>query len=77
MVCMLSDRFSDIENFEFLGLVNPNFFSTWKNKVPSTKLNKLMTSYGPLFSLSDLESQLLIIYKDRDFQKENTYISST
>ena len=27
MVCMLSDRLSDIENFEFLDLVNSNFFS--------------------------------------------------
>ena len=43
----------------------------WKNKVPSTKLNKLMTSYGPLFTFPDLESQLLFIYKDRDFHKEN------
>ena len=68
---MLSDRLSDIENFELLDLVNPNFFSMWKNKVPSIKLNKLMTSYGPLVTFPDLESQLLFIYKDRDFQKEN------
>ena len=71
MVFMLSDRFSDIENFEFLDLVDPNFFSMWKNKVPSTKLNKVITSYGPLFTFPDLESQLLFIYKDRDFHKEN------
>ena len=71
MVFMLSDRFSDIENFEFLDLVNPNFFSMWKNKVPSTKRNKVITSYGPLFTFPDLESQLLFIYKDRDFHKEN------
>ena len=30
-----------------------------------------MTSYGPLFTFPDLESQLLFIYKDRDFHKEN------
>ena len=71
MVFMLSDRFSDIENFEFLDFVNPNFFSMWKNKVPSAKLNKVITSYGPLFTFPDLESQLLFIYKDRDFHKEN------
>ena len=71
MVFMLSDRFSDIENFEFLDLVDPNFFSMWKNKVPSTNLNKVITSYGPLFTFPDLESQLLFIYKDRDFHKEN------
>ena len=71
MVCMLSDRFSDIDNFEFLDLVNPNFFSMWKNKVPSTKLNKVITSYCPLFTFPDLESQLLFIYKDGDFHKEN------
>ena len=67
MVFMLSDRFSDIENFEFLDLVNLSFFSMWKNKVLSTKLNKVITSYGPLFTFPDLESQLLFIYKDRDF----------
>ena len=71
MVFMLSDRFSDIENLEILDLVNPKFFSMWKNKVPSTKLNKMMTSYGPLSTFPDLESQLLCIYKDRDFHKEN------
>ena len=43
----------------------------WKNKVPSTKLNKLMSSYGPLFTFPDLEHQLLFIHKDRDFHKEN------
>ena len=68
---MLSDRFSDIEHFECLDLVNPNFFSMWKNKVPSTKRSKVITSYGPLFTFPDLESQLLFIYKDRDFNKEN------
>ena len=44
MLFMLSDRFSVDENFEILDLVNPNVFSMWKNKVPSTKLNTLMTS---------------------------------
>ena len=71
MVFMLSDRFSDMENFEVLDLVNSNFFSMCKNKVPSTKLNKLMTSYGPLFTFPDLESQLLFIYKNSDFHKKN------
>ena len=51
-------------------MVNPNFFSMWKNKVPSIKINKLMTSYGPLVTFTDLESQLLFIYKERDFHKE-------
>ena len=31
----------------------------------------MITSYGPLFTFPDLESQLLFIYKDRDFHKEN------
>ena len=30
-----------------------------------------MTSYGLLFTFPDLESQLLFIYKDRDFHKES------
>jgi len=30
-----------------------------------------MTSYGPLFTFPDLESQFLFIYKDKDFHKEN------
>ena len=71
MVCMMNDQFADIKNFEFLNLVNPNFFSMWKTKIPSGKLDKLMTSYGPLFNTLDLESQLLFIYKDRDFNKES------
>ena len=67
----MNDQFADIKNFEFLNLVNPNFFSMWKTKMPSGKLDKLMTSYGPLFNTLDLESQLLFIYKDRDFNKES------
>ena len=39
MIFMLNDRFSNTEYFELLDLVNPNFFSMWKNKVPSTKQN--------------------------------------
>ena len=31
----------------------------------------LSTSYGPLFTFPDLESQLLFVYMDRDFHKEN------
>ena len=68
---MMNDRFADINNFEFLDLVNPNFFSMWRTKIPSGKREKLMTSYGPLFNTLDLESQLLFIYRDRDFHKES------
>ena len=72
IIFMLSDRLLDIENLEFLDFANPNFFSMWKNKVPSTTLNTLMTSYGPLFTFPDLESQLLFIYKDKEFHKDST-----
>ena len=68
---MLTERFADCQNFEFLDLVNPNLFSQWKNKVPAAKLEMLKSKYGPLFNISNLESQLIFIYKDTDFHKES------
>ena len=68
---MLAERFSGREDFEFLDLVNPNFFRRYQGKVPANKLKLLSSKYGPLFNISMLESQLVFVYRDPDFQKES------
>ena len=69
LVQMLEDRFEDCENFSFLDLVNPNFFSQWKDNFPKEKFQLLQSRYGSLFNISLLESQLLFVFRDKDFQK--------
>ena len=70
IVGMVNERFSDVESFSFLDLVNPKIFSKWQDKVPADKLQLLIEKYGPLFNIPMLESQLMFVYKDNDFLKE-------
>ena len=71
LVQMLEDRFEDCENFSFLDLVNPNFFSRWKDNCPKETFQLLQSRYGSLFNISLLESQLLFVFRDKDFQKSS------
>ena len=41
------------------------------NGFPSEMLQQLSEKYGPLFHMSSLENQLMFIYKDQEFLKEN------
>ena len=70
-ITMPNDWFAGCTTFEFLDLVNPQFFWHWQNNVPCNKLQLLNDKYGPLFDISTLESQLLFIYKDPDIHKES------
>ena len=69
---MLNERFSDAESFSFFDLVNPKLFIQWKEGVPNDKMQQLIDKYGPLFDITKLKSQLLFIYQDQDFVKENS-----
>ena len=71
IVAMMNNRFEDVESFSFLDLVNPKIFTKWQNGVPSEMLQQLREKYGTLFDMSSLENQLMFIYKDQDFLKEN------
>ena len=71
MCSMLRDRFQDLRDFEFLDLVNPKVFTAWNNNVPQDHLQLLKAKYGSLFDMPALQSQLLFMYKDADFFKEN------
>ena len=71
IVGMINERFSDAESFSFFDLVNPKLFVQWKG-VPNNKLEQLVNKYGPLFDIPRLKSQLLFVYQDKDFLKENT-----
>ena len=65
----MEERFADCKKLLFLDLVNPELFPQWKDKVPSDMLVSLKNAYGPLFDL--FESQLLFLYKDKNFYKES------
>ena len=71
----MEERFADFKKFSFLDLVNPKLFPQWKGKVPTDMLVSLKNAYGPLFTFLPFykvfESQLLFLYKDKDFYKES------
>ena len=52
-------------------MVNPKIFSKWQDGVPPEKLQQLREKYVPLFDMSSLENQLMFVYKDQDFLKDN------
>ena len=68
---MMNHRFEDVESFSLLDLVNPKIFTKWQNGIPSEMLQQLREKYGSLFDIPSLENQLMFIYKDQDFQKDN------
>ena len=70
-IVAMNNQFEDVESFSFLDLVNPKIFSKWQNGVSSEMLQQLREKYGSLFDMYSLENQLMFIYKDRDFLKEN------
>ena len=72
IVGMLTERFQDMKQFEFLDLVNPKVFTTWNGVVPPAKISLLKEMYGTLFDIPMLESQLSFIYNDKDFHKESS-----
>ena len=68
---MMNHRFKDVESFSFIDLVNPKIFTKRQNGIPSEMLQQLREKYGSLFDIPSLENQLMFIYKDQDFQKDN------
>ena len=72
IVGMLTERFQDMKQFEFLDLVNPKVFTTWNGVVPPEKVSLLKEMYGTLFDVPMLESQLSFIYNDKDFHNESS-----
>ena len=51
IVGMLTERFQDKKQFEFLDLVNPKAFTTWNGVVPPEKISLLKEMYGTLFDV--------------------------
>ena len=69
---MIENRFHDVDSFSFLDLVNPKILSLWADGVPADKIQLLTEKYGTLFNIPNLQSQLAFVYKDKDFQKDNS-----
>ena len=71
IVAMMNHRFEDVESFSFLDFVNPKIFTKWQNGIPSEMFKQLKEKYGSLFDIPSLKNQLMSIYRDQDFQKDN------
>ena len=69
---VLQEQFLDLKDFAFLDLVIPHCSINWKNSVPAETLELLEKIYCPLFKLSLLEQQLLLIHRDSDFHKASS-----
>lgn len=68
---MLENKFEGWECFSFLHLVNLNFFSKWQDNFQE-KFQLLQSRYSSLFNIPLLESQLLFVFRDKDFHKSSS-----
>ena len=63
LIMQLEVRFSDFKSIQFVELLDPNHFISYKESFPSTKLNSLINKY-PFFNSERLENELKNIYSD-------------
>ena len=72
IVGMLTERFQDMKQFEFLDLVNPKVFTTWNGVVPPEKISLLKE----ILLVPSLTSQCLrvnfLLFINKDFHKESS-----
>ena len=62
-------RFRDHKDFEFLSLLDMNFFSSYQWDFPHHLLRSLKSAYEDFFDISRLQNELKFIYHDDDFKK--------
>ena len=63
LIMQLEVQFSDFESIQFVELLDPNHFISYKESFPSTKLNSFINKY-PFFNSERLENELKNIYSD-------------
>ena len=76
LIMQLEVRFSDFESIQFVELLDPNHFISYKESFPSSKLNSLMNKY-PFFNSERLKNELKNIYSDTGKHFLSTYISTS
>lgn len=69
----IDERFSEIQSLAFMGLLDFEKFSYYKDYFPQDKFSSLKQTYGQYFEFPKLKSELSIIYSSDQFYQ--THIS--
>lgn len=62
VICQIENRFQDQDKLTFLSLLDPQQFPDYQKKVPQTAYSSLGQSYGTLFDLPRLKTELAVMY---------------
>ncbi|KAL4130820.1 hypothetical protein QTP88_008201 [Uroleucon formosanum] len=70
----LQARFSSLNKFEFLSLIDPSKYSNYTNEFPNSALENLQESnFGEIFGFIRLLNELIVLYKSEEFLNTNPY----
>ncbi|PSN33015.1 hypothetical protein C0J52_26247 [Blattella germanica] len=65
LILQMEMRFGDLQNIQFIELLDKNQFGNYKSSFPTMKLNCLLTTY-PFFHKERLENELRNVYVDKN-----------
>ncbi|CAI9741255.1 finger MYM-type 1-like [Octopus vulgaris] len=82
IVDQIKARYSSLEEFKFMELLNFNKVDEYCKQFPVDSLDSLITTYGRFFDVIRLQSELNVMYSMKDFKKPSvshlmSYINST
>ncbi|XP_029703746.1 zinc finger MYM-type protein 1-like isoform X1 [Takifugu rubripes] len=66
--CQIQNRFQDQDKLTFLSLLDPQQFPDYQKKFPQTAFSSLGQSYGTLFDLPRLKTELTVMYSMTHFK---------
>ncbi|XP_060882145.1 zinc finger MYM-type protein 1-like [Metopolophium dirhodum] len=69
----IDERFSEVYNLKFMGLLDFEKFSHYKDNFPQDKFSSLKQTYGQYFEFPKLKSELSIIYSSDQFHQTHIY----
>lgn len=68
VICQIQNRFQDHHKLAFLSLLDPQHFPAYQKKFPQTAFSSLAQSYGTLFDLPRLKTELTVMYSMTHFK---------
>lgn len=69
----IDERFSEVNNLKFVGLLDFEKFSYYKDNFSMDKFSSLKQTYGQYFEFPKLKSELSIIYSSDQFYQKHIY----
>lgn len=69
----IDERFSEVHNLKFMGLLDFEKFLYYKDYFPQDKFSSLKQTYGQYFEFPKLKSELSIIYSSDQFYQTHIY----